>query len=128
MVTKDEEEAAREIIRERRKARDPESLPRLQVLPFYAVLLVWLGVQLHGWWVGESYSPMRTGSTMLTTGAALWVECLAPLFGIAAVFFRLDPASLGVANRRAWSLVFMLLCGATYVLAPHLFGKVTYLR
>ena len=65
---------------------------------------------------------------MLTTGAALWVECLAPLFGIAAVFFRLDPASLGVAKRRTWSLVFMLLCGATYILAPHLFGKMTYLR
>ena len=128
MLTKDEEEAAREIIKQRRQARDPESLPRLAVLLFYAALLVWLGVQLHGFWVGESYSPMRRGGTMVTTGPALWVECLAPLFGMVAVFFRLDAASLGIANRRAWSVVFVLLCIATYVLAPHLFGKVTFLR
>jgi hypothetical protein len=128
VVTKEEEEAAREIIKQRRQARDPESLPRVAVLLFYAALLVWLGVQLRAFWVGESYSPMRSGGTMLTTGAALWVECLAPPFGMAAVFFRLDAASLGIANRRGWSLVFMLLCGATYVLAPRLFGKVTFLH
>lgn len=128
MLTKDEEEAAREIIKRRRQARDPESLPRLAVLLFYVALLVWLGVQLRAFWVGESYSPMRSGGTTVTTGAALWVECVAPLFGMAAVFLRLDALSLGIANRRAWSVVFILLCGATYVLAPHLFGKVIFLH
>jgi len=127
-VTKEEEEAARQIISQRWQARNPESLPRLGVLLFYAAMLVWLGVDLRAFWVGESYSSMRSGGTMLTTGAALWVECLAPLFGMAAVFFRLDPASLGIANRRAWCVVFMLLCGATYVVAPYLFGKVTFLH
>ena len=128
MVTKEEEEAARRIIEQRRQARNPESLPRLGVMVFYAALGVWLAVDVRAFWVGESYSTMRNGGSMVTTGSALWVECLAPLFGMAAVYFRLDAASLGVANRRVWSGVFMLLCGATYVLAPHLFGKVTFLH
>jgi hypothetical protein len=127
-MREDDEEAAREIIKRRQRARDPQSLPRPAVLLFYAGLLVWLGVLLRAFWVGESYTPMRSGGSMLTTGAALWVECLAPLFAMAAVFFRLDAASLGIASRRAWSVLFMLLCAATYVLAPHLFGKVTFLH
>lgn len=128
MVTKEEEREARELIERRRRERNPESLSRRAVLLFYAAMLVWLAVQVRAWWVGESYSPMKGGGSMLTTGPALWVACLAPLFAIAAVFFRLDPASLGIAYRRGWSLVFMLLAAATYILAPHQFGKVTYLH
>ena len=127
MATEEEEEASREIKR-RQQARNVESLPRVTVLLFYAGLLVWLGVLLHGVWVGESYSPMRSGGSMLTTGAALWVECLAPLFVMAAIFFRYDTASLRVRDRRGWSLLFGLVGIATYVVAPYLFGKVTFLH
>ena len=127
MATKEEEEASREIKR-RQQARQVESLPRVTVTLFYAGLLVWLGVLLHAVWVGESYSPMRSGGSMLTTGAALWVQCLAPLFFMAAIFFRFDAASLRVRNRRGWSLLFFFLGAVTYVMAPHLFGKVTFLH
>ncbi len=127
MGTEEEKEASLEIKR-RQQARQVESLSRLGIMPFYAGLLVWLVVLLHGVWVGESYSPMRSGGSMLTTGAALWVQCLAPLFCMAAVFFRFDEMSLGSRNRRGWSLLLFLLGIATYVIAPHLFGKVTFLH
>ncbi len=113
---------------EEEKAGQVQSLPRLAVTFFYAGLFVWLGVLLRAVAVGESYSPMRSGGSMLTTGAALWIQCLAPIFFMAAVFFRLDGASLRVRNRRAWFFFFMLLGSVTYVLAPHLFGKVTFLH
>lgn len=127
MTTEEEQEASREIKR-RQQARQVESLSRLAILPFYAALLIWLAVLLHGVWVGESYSPMRSGGSMLTTGAALWIQCLAPFFFMAAIYFRLDEASLGVRNRRGWFLFFMLLGSVTYITAPHLFGKVTFLH
>src|SRR5450755_1408395 len=114
MATKEQEEASREIKR-RQQARQVESLSRLTVTLFYAGLLVWLGVLLHGVWAGESYSPMRNGGSMLTTGAVLWVQCLAPLFIMAAIFFRFDAASLRVRNRRGWCLLFFLFGIVTYV-------------
>jgi hypothetical protein len=127
MATREEEEATLEIKR-RVQARYPETLSRLGVTVFYAALLVWLGLRLRGVWVGESYSPMRNGGSMLTTGAALWVECLAPLLCIAAIFFRFDKASLRVPSRRGWSVLCGLLGIVIYILAPHVFGNVTFLH
>jgi hypothetical protein len=127
MATEEEREASREI-KQRQQARQVESLSRLAITPFYAALLVWLVVLLHGVWVGESYSPMRSGGSMLTTGAALWIQCLAPFLCMAAIFFRFDEASLGARNRRGWSLLFGLLGIVIYVTAPHLFGKMTILH
>ena len=128
MTPKEEQDEASRDIKRRQQARVVESLPRLPLTLFYAALLVWLGVLVHGFWVGESYSQMRSGGVMVTTGAALWVQCLAPLFYMAGIFFRLDEASLGVRNRRGWFLFFFLLGTVTYVLAPHIFGKTTFLH
>jgi len=50
------------------------------------------------------------------------------VFLLAGIFFRLDQASLSVPNRRWWGFAFIVLCMATYVLAPDLFGKVTYMH
>jgi fatty acid desaturase len=128
MTPRDERDEASRDIKLRQQARQVESLPRLAVTLFYVALLVWLAVLLHGVRAGESYSPMRSGSVMVTTGAALWVQCLAPFFFMAAIFFRLDTASLGVRSRRAWFVIFFFLGAMTYVLAPHVFGKVTFLH
>jgi hypothetical protein len=127
MASEEQEEASRDI-KQRQQARQVASLSRMAVTVFYAGLLVWLAVLLRGVWVGESYSPMRNGGSMLTTGAALWVQCLAPLLIAVAIFFRYDPASLQLSSRRAWSVLFFLLGIVTYIVAPHLFGRVTFLH
>ncbi len=121
------EEPSRETARPAESAK-VESLSRVAVTLFYVGLLIWLGVLLRGAWAGESYSPLRSGGSMRTTGPALWIECLAPLFFMVAVFFRLDRASLGVRSRRAWFLAFVFLGSVTFVLSPHLFGETTFLR
>ena len=127
MATDEQREALREIER-RQQARDPDSVSRLAVSVYYAAMLVWLAVLLRAAWVGESYSTMRNGHSMFTVGPALWVQCLGPIFCMAAIFFRLDEASLRFRNRRGWALLCLLFGAIIYIVAPYWFGKVTFLR
>ena len=110
------------------RAYRQDSLTRLHVTVYYAIALGWLVFLLRLAWSGESYSHMRSGGSAYATGAGLWVQCLAPVFIIVALFFRFDQASLGVAHRRGWGVGFGILGIATYIVAPTLFGTVSYLH
>ncbi len=105
-----------------------DSITRRHVTVYYVLALLWLAFLVYVAHSGESYRPMRDGGAMVATGAGLWVQCLAPLFLIVAIYFRLDEASLSVTNRRGWCVCFFLLAMVTYIGAPYAFGKVTFLH
>jgi hypothetical protein len=101
----DEDEELRKM-NWRVRATRQDSLTRRFVTLCYVLALLWLAFELRIAWVGESYRPLRSGTTMVVTGTALWVQCLAPVFVVAFIFFRFDEASLRFVNRRGWAACF----------------------
>ncbi|MBV9890048.1 MAG: hypothetical protein JO090_04080 [Rhizobacter sp.] len=105
-----------------------DSITRRHVTVYDGLSLLWLASLVYVARSGESYRPTRDGGSTYAIGAVLRVRCPAPLLLIAAIYFRLDDASLSATNRRGWCVCFLLLAILTYIGAPYAFGKVTFLH